>query len=72
MQLEKAGGSVGVKDGEFPGVGSADAGEGIFVEVDGLDVLFGLEEDVGLLSDLFRGSLHFQLVFAFDGHQVLQ
>ena len=40
--------------------------------MDGLDVLFGLEEDVGLLSDLFGGSLHFQLVFAFDGHQVLQ
>ena len=40
--------------------------------MDGLDVLLGLEEDVGLLTDFLGGPLHFQLVFAFYGHQVLQ
>ena len=59
MQLEQAGSSIGVEDGQFAGVGPVDTGQGILVEVDGLNVFLGFEEDVGLLADFLGGPLHF-------------
>ena len=51
LQLEQTGGSIGVEDGQFAGVGPVDAGQGVLIKMDGLDVLLGLEEDIGLLPD---------------------